>query len=143
MDDKNNNAREEEQLEIDLSDIPVRETPPPGTEPTEETAPPSDGENFEQLAIDGAAEAPPKKRSGKKKVVFFAVFFLICAASIAVTAFNDFAGGEETLPFGEILSVIGATGTIWFWPPYPVCSCWRSTGSRRRCCFMASKDNSA
>lgn len=120
MDDKNNNAREEEQLEIDLSDIPVRETPPPGTEPAEETAPPSDGENFEQLAIDGAAEAPPKKRSGKKKVVFFAVFFLICAASIAVTAFNDFAGGEETLPFGEILSVIGGN---WYYLVLAAVSC--------------------
>lgn len=75
MDDKNNNAREEEQLEIDLSDIPVRETPPPGTEPAEETAPPSDGENFEQLAIDGAAEAPPKKRSGKRRSYFSPYFF--------------------------------------------------------------------
>ena len=120
MDDKNNNSREEEQLEIDLSDIPVGETPPPGTEPAEETAPPSDGENFEQLAIDGAAEAPPKKRSGKKKVVFFAVFFLICAASIAVTAFNDFAGGEETLPFGEILSVIGGN---WYYLVLAAVSC--------------------
>ena len=64
--------------------------------------------------------SPPEKHSGKKKIVFFAIFFLICAASIAVTAVNDFAGNDETLPFKTILSIVGRN---WLYLVLAVCSC--------------------
>lgn len=120
MYEKPNKPRDGEQMEIDLSEVPVRETP--STETEEKTHSPqgqAEENKVTQLEMNELS-APPQKSTGKKKIIFIAIFFLICAASIAVTAVNDFAGSESTLPFSEILSIIGRN---WLYLVLAVCCC--------------------
>lgn len=92
-----------EQTELELP-YEKQEAPAVETE-TEATSAESKGEQLSMESMPPFKKVYGKKRS--KKIFLYLAFALLCAGSIAFTAYMDFNTNDKTLPFTEIMAILG------------------------------------